>query len=224
MFIVDICLFLLFYINIVLLATESHSLYESEFEHRLLSATTQYYLYEAQREISSSDIPSFLQLVERRLREEEQRTSQCLAARTRPLVARIVEAEMLEGHLGKILGSEGSGLVALLRDKNYKEIARMYTLLARVKEGHVGMRSLVGAHVLALGDDISSDAGTPFQWYFVNADCALAVFKCPLKYTSAVVELSEVAEALLTNSLARDRDFQIVINDVRSLGVAYCVM
>lgn len=52
---------------------------------------------------------------------------------------------------------EGSGLVPLLTDDAYEDLARMYSLFKRVDEGHNLLKTVMGNHVKEEGKTLVND-------------------------------------------------------------------
>lgn len=105
-------------------------MYGEVFEGRFLEATERLYGEEGQRLLQEAEVPAYLQHVERRLNEEQERLLYYLDHSTKKALIGCVERQLLGQHLGPILQK---GLDQLLDDN--RDLGLMYSLFARVKDG-----------------------------------------------------------------------------------------
>ncbi|CAI5951659.1 unnamed protein product [Closterium sp. NIES-65] len=116
------------------------AVYSEDLERPFLEASAAFYRGEAQRYLGTCDCADYLKVAERRLEEEGERVAQYLDARTEGKVTGVVEREMVGNHLRLLVDMENSGLVPMLVNDKYEDIARMYRLLKRVPAGLQTMR------------------------------------------------------------------------------------
>ncbi|XP_037953327.1 cullin-4A [Teleopsis dalmanni] len=107
-------------------------IYVLAFEDKFLMATKQLYQVEGQRKMQELDVPEYLQHVNKRLDEENERLLHYLDANTKYPLIYTVEKELLAEHLTQILQK---GLDMLLEENRLKDLKLLYTLLHRVKNG-----------------------------------------------------------------------------------------
>nr|CAG4645372.1 EOG090X01NX [Lynceus sp. MCZ IZ 141354] len=107
-------------------------LYQDAFESKFLAATEHLYSAEGQRLMQELEVPEYLQHVDKRLNEENERLLHYLDQSTkRPLVATI-EKQLIGEHLSRILSK---GLDQLLDECRIADLSLMYSLLSRVRNG-----------------------------------------------------------------------------------------
>ncbi|KAH8276515.1 hypothetical protein KR026_006740 [Drosophila bipectinata] len=107
-------------------------IYTSSFEEKFLDATNQLYKAESQRKMQELEVPEYLQHVNKRLAEENERLLHYLDSSTKHPLIYNVEKELLAEHLTTILQK---GLDALLEDNRLNDLTLLYGLLSRVKNG-----------------------------------------------------------------------------------------
>jgi len=141
-------------------------LYDDPFEPELAAEAVEVYRTWSSTLMATENVaqfmPEYLRLVERRLREEAERTELYLLPRSRKLLVGAVEREMLAEHLQALLGS---GLAALLfasdaeqpqQQQQDEHLARLHSLCTRIGAG-AELRKAFQDHVRAAGHAIVSD-------------------------------------------------------------------
>ncbi|KAL5100276.1 hypothetical protein RYX36_004603 [Vicia faba] len=84
---------------------------------------------------------------ERRLDEEVDRVSYYLDPKTEKKITNVVEKEMIENHMLRLIHMENSGLVNMLCDDKYEDLSRMYNLLGRVIHGLSKICKAMTSHI-----------------------------------------------------------------------------
>uniref|UniRef100_T1PIM5 Cullin-4A n=1 Tax=Musca domestica TaxID=7370 RepID=T1PIM5_MUSDO len=107
-------------------------IYISAFEEKFLIATRQLYQAEGQRKMQELDVPEYLQHVDKRLAEENERLLHYLDSGTKHPLIYTVEKELLAEHLTQILQK---GLDTLMEEHRLNDLTLLYSLLSRVKNG-----------------------------------------------------------------------------------------
>ncbi|XP_065367431.1 cullin-4A [Calliphora vicina] len=107
-------------------------IYIAAFEEKFLIATRQLYQAEGQRKMQELDVPEYLQHVDKRLAEENERLLHYLDSSTKHPLIYTVEKELLAEHLTQILQK---GLDTLLEENRLTDLSILYSLLSRVKNG-----------------------------------------------------------------------------------------
>ncbi|CAI5532968.1 unnamed protein product [Closterium sp. Naga37s-1] len=133
------------------------AVYSEDLERPFLEASAAFYRGEAQRYLGTCDCADYLRVAERRLEEEGERVAQYLDARTEGKVTGVVEREMVGNHLRLLVDMENSGLVPMLVNAKYEDIARMYRLLKRVPSGLQTMREVMSGHLRETGRQLVTD-------------------------------------------------------------------
>ena len=88
------------------------SVYQDDFEQHFLEVSANFYGLESQQYIESCDCGDYLKKAERRLNEEMERVSHYLDARSLEKITNVVEKEMIENHMHRLVHMENSGLIS----------------------------------------------------------------------------------------------------------------
>merc|ERR1711981_74050 len=112
-------------------------IYKDAFEKKFLLATEKLYAAEGQRLINERDIPEYLNHVERRIREENERLVHYLDPSSKWQLIHMIEKQLLSEHLSTILTK---GLDNLLEQDKKVELKLMYNLLGKVTGGHAELK------------------------------------------------------------------------------------
>jgi len=126
-------------------------IYKEAFEKKFLVATEKLYAAEGQELINERDVPAYLSHVERRLREENERLLHYLDTSSKWQLIHTVEKQLISEHLASILNK---GLDSLLEENRKSELRLMYSLLGRVKSGHIELRNKMCEYVKKRGSVI----------------------------------------------------------------------
>jgi len=107
-------------------------IYQDAFEKKFLLATEKLYSAEGQKLINDLPVPGYLNHVEKRIKEENERLLHYLDSSSKWQLIHCVEKQLLAQHLSSILVK---GLDMLLEEDRTEDLQLMYNLLGRVKEG-----------------------------------------------------------------------------------------
>lgn len=107
-------------------------IYQTAFEDKFLVATKQLYQAEGQSKMQELEVPEYLQHVDKRLAEENERLLHYLDSSTKHPLIYTVEKELLAEHLTAILQK---GLDNLLEENRLNDLSLLYVLFSRVKNG-----------------------------------------------------------------------------------------
>ncbi|RZS00016.1 hypothetical protein BHM03_00029656 [Ensete ventricosum] len=135
------------------------SSYQKDFEKPFLDDSAIFYAGESQVLMERCHCGEYLQMVERRLREEKERASHYLDDSTEPKIISIVEEEMIAKHMRSLVHMD-SGLVSMLLRDEYEDLGRMYSLLRRCAGGVSTIRDLVTSHLRETGKQLVTDAAS----------------------------------------------------------------
>nr|KYP45393.1 Cullin-3 [Cajanus cajan] len=133
------------------------SVYGQEFENHFLQVSAEFYRVESQKFIECCDCGDYLKKAERRLNEEMERVSHYLDSRTEKKITNVVEKEMIENHMLRLIHMENSGLVHMLCDDKYEDLSRMYNLFRRVTDGLSKIREVMTSHMRESGKQLVTD-------------------------------------------------------------------
>ncbi|KAI9008595.1 Cullin [Hyaloraphidium curvatum] len=203
------------------------SVYEMDFEGVFVEKSSEYYGLESERYLALNDVVQYLKKVEQRLAEEDQRVQMYLQSSTRDKIRKVVESQMLEQRIGRIIETENTGLVPQLRDDKFDDLLRMYRLLGLVKEGHNEMRKVLSDYIKELGREINETfAGAPRAGDSGSAPKISAADGAGdgedepkggpatdwAKWVEAILTLKDKFERILERSFAKDKLFQTIMN------------
>lgn len=107
----------------------SLQLYHSDFETPFLAASERFYTDEGVAVSEASSVPQFLQHVENRLHEENERVVHYLDTSTRKQLIAVVENKLLKPHVAVLLER---GFEALMDGSRIDDLKRMYVLYNKV--------------------------------------------------------------------------------------------
>ncbi|XP_049385432.1 cullin-3A-like [Solanum stenotomum] len=111
------------------------SVYQEDFEKPFLDVSADFYRLESQQYIECCDCGDYLKKAEKRLTEEIERVSHYLDTKSEPKLTNVVEKEMIESHMHRLVHMENSGLVNMIVNDKYEDLGRMYNLFRRVSTG-----------------------------------------------------------------------------------------
>ncbi|CAI5526714.1 unnamed protein product [Closterium sp. Naga37s-1] len=173
------------------------AVYSEDLERPFLEASAAFYRGEAQRHLGTCDCADYLRVAERRLEEEGERVAQYLDARTEGKVTGVVEREMVGNHLRLLVDMENSGLVPMLVNDKYEDIARMYRLLKRVPSGLQTMREVMSGHLRETGRQLVTDPDR----------C-----KDPVEFVQRLLEEKDKYDRIISASFASDKAFHTALS------------
>merc|ERR1719270_2724176 len=123
-------------------------IYQEAFEKKFLAATEKLYSAEGLKLINDLPVPGYLAHSEKRLREENERLLHYLDQSSKWQLIHTVGKQLLAQHLSSILTK---GLDMLLEENRIEDLQLMYSLLGRVKNGHVELCSKMAEYVKKRG-------------------------------------------------------------------------
>lgn len=129
-------------------------IYHDAFEEKFLNSTRTLYQAEGQQKMQSLDVPAYLQHVEKRLQEENERLLHYLDSSTKNQLIYTVEKQLLSEHLTGILQK---GLENLLEENRLVDLSLLYSLFNRVKHGVIELCSAFNAYIKKRGRTIVID-------------------------------------------------------------------
>jgi cullin 3 len=139
---------------------EGEPIYKSWWEEPFLDSTRSYYTTEAETNMERLSAPEFLERVERRLQEEQDRVSQYLHPTTGPLLFSLLDHVLISQNVQGVIDHPKLGLPVLLSEDRYTDLARMYKLFGRVGDGHTLMNRGIKVWLVQQGQRIVETAAT----------------------------------------------------------------
>jgi cullin 3 len=138
-------------------AITSKKLYEHEFERPFMAETQNYYRLESNHFITSSSCYAYLQRAKQRLTEELDRLLKYLDSSSERLLISTFLKEYVENHALTLIQMENSGLIAMIRNEKYEEIALLYELFSKVPEAFACLTKHLSAFIVSEGTKLMQD-------------------------------------------------------------------
>ncbi|XP_031737858.1 cullin-3A isoform X3 [Cucumis sativus] len=173
------------------------SVYQEDFEKHFLDVSADFYRLESQQFIESCDCGDYLKKAERRLNEEIERVSHYLDARSEPKITSVVEKEMIESHMQRLVHMENSGLVNMFVDDKYEDLGRMYNLFRRVPNGLSIVRDVMTSYIRDTGKQLVTDPDR---------------IKDPVDYVQRLLDLKDKYDKVISLAFNNDKTFQNALN------------
>jgi cullin 3 len=177
-------------------------IYQEDFETPFLDATLTFYKLESQAYIEACDCGDYLKKAERRLNEEIERVSHYLDVMSELGVTAIVEQEMITNHVDQLVYMKDSGLVFMLRNNKYEDLARMYSLFQRVSNGLCLVRDEMSNHLKETGRQLVTDPEN---------------LKDPVEFVQLLLDEKDKYDKVVATSFKNDSTFQNVVNSLFEL-------
>jgi cullin 1 len=133
---------------------KSLDVYQTCLETDLVATSATYYERKSKGWLAEDSTPAYLLKVDEALQSERARVHRYLHKTTEPKLLKKLEAVLLEAAQKQLLEREHSGVIALLKNDKLDDLARMYRLFSRIKNGLEPIADLVQRHITAVGNDI----------------------------------------------------------------------
>lgn len=117
------------------LGIESRSVYYEDFEEPFLQQSGEFYRRESQIFLSENSASVYIRKVDERIREESERANHYLDKSTEPRIVKVLEEELISGHMKNIVEMENSGVYHMLKHDRHVDLNYMYKLFHRVQLG-----------------------------------------------------------------------------------------
>nr|GEV29749.1 cullin-3A-like [Tanacetum cinerariifolium] len=173
------------------------SVYQEDFEKPFLVVSADFYRGESQLFIESCDCGNYLKKAEKRLNEEIERVAHYLDARSEVKITNVVEKEMIESQMTRLVQMENSGLVNMLVDDKYDDLGRMYNLFRRVPNGLTSIRDVMTVHLRETGRHLVSDGER---------------LKDPVDFVQRLLDIKDKHDKIINLAFNNDKMFQNALN------------
>ncbi|XP_073118727.1 cullin-3A-like [Henckelia pumila] len=173
------------------------SVYNENFEKPFLDVSANFYGVESQQLIENCDCGDYLKKAEKRLNEEIDRVSHYLDARSESKITNVVEKEMIESHMHRLVHMENSGLVCMIVDEKFEDLGRMYSLFQRVQNGLTLIKDVMTSHIRETGKDLISDPER---------------LKDPLSFVQELLTRKDRFDKIISLAFNNDKIFQNALN------------
>lgn len=171
--------------------------YVEDFEKHFLAKASEFYQAEAQCYIGSSDCPNYLKKAEKRLGEEIERVVNYLDPSSEAHITKVVENELIGKQMRALVEMDNSGLVVLLEQDQYEDLARMYSLFKRLDEGLNMIRKIMGEHLKTAGSTLVQDPEST---------------KDPVDFVHRLLAMKDKYDRIIAMSFNNDKTFQNTLN------------
>lgn len=173
------------------------SVYQEDFEKPFLEVSADFYRAESQRFIECCDCGDYLKKAEKRLTEEIERVSHYLDPKTEVKITNVVEKEMIENHMPRLVHMENSGLVNMLLDDKYEDLRRTYNLFRRVPNGLATIRDVMTSHIREIGKQLVMDPEK---------------LKDPVEFVQCLLNEKDKYDNIIILAFNNDKTFQNALN------------
>lgn len=173
------------------------SVYQEDFEKPFLEVSANFYQGESQQFIECCDCGDYLKKAEKRLNEEIERVSHYLDAKSEVKITNVVEKEMIESQMTRLVHMENSGLVNMIVDDKYEDLGRMYNLFRRVPNGLTIIRDVMTSHIRETGKQLVTDPER---------------LKDPVDFVQRLLDEKDKHDKIIHLAFNNDKTFQNALN------------
>ncbi|CAL5325072.1 hypothetical protein CsSME_00004254 [Camellia sinensis var. sinensis] len=173
------------------------SVYQDDFEKPFLEVSADFYRGESQQFIECCDCGDYLKKAERRLNEEIERVSHYLDLKSEAKITYVVEMEMIESQMQRLVHMENSGLVNMVVDDKYEDLGRMYSLFRRVPSGLPIIRDVMTSHIRDTGKQLVTDPER---------------LKDPVDFVQRLLDEKDKHDKIINLAFNSDKTFQNALN------------
>lgn len=173
------------------------AVYQDDFEKPFLEVSASFYSGESQEFIECCDCGNYLKKAERRLNEEMERVSHYLDAGSEAKITSVVEKEMIDNHMHRLVHMENSGLVNMLVDDKYEDLGRMYALFRRVPDGLSTIRDVMTSYLRETGKQLVTDPER---------------LKDPVEFVQRLLDEKDKHDKIISVAFGNDKTFQNALN------------
>lgn len=181
---------------LMVLGINQRWVYEEDFERPFLDQSSEFYTAESQKFLADNSASEYIKQVEKRIRDESERAKRYLDDSTEKRIIEVVENKLIKEHMQRIVEMENSGVVYMLKNKKEDDLARMYSLFARVPDGLKTIVDCVSNYLREQGKSlVKEDEDTN-----------------PITYVQNLLNLKDHFDYFLNKSFNNDRIFKKMIS------------
>ncbi|CAI9780664.1 unnamed protein product [Fraxinus pennsylvanica] len=171
--------------------------YEENFEKPFVEVSVDFYRVESQQYIENCDCADYLKKAEKRLNEEIERVSHYLDAKSEVKITIVVEKEMIEHHMHRLVHMENSGLISMIVDEKFMDLGRMYSLFLRVPNGLTIIKDVMTSHIRETGKYLVTDPER---------------LKDPVNFVQELLDKRDRLDKIISLAFNNDKTFQNALN------------
>ncbi|KAL9963581.1 hypothetical protein ACROYT_G027104 [Oculina patagonica] len=184
---------------LMILGIDTRSVYEEDFEKPFLEESAEFYKLEGQKFLAENSASVYIQKVEARINEESERAKHYLDPTTEDPIVKVVEEELIRKHMKTVVEMENSGVIHMLKHNKIEDLARMYRLFVRVKDGLKTVCDCMRGYLREQGKALVVEEE--------GESC-----KNPITYIQSLLDLKDRFDHFLNNSFSNDRLFKQAIS------------
>ncbi|XP_058508668.1 cullin-3-like [Solea solea] len=190
---------------LMILSLDGRSVYVEDFENPFLAMSAEFFQIESEKYLADNNASIYIKRVEARINEEIERVMHCLDRSTKEHIVKVAERDLISKHMITIVEMENSGLIHMLKYGKTEDMACMYKLFSRVKDGLEIMCNCISSYLREQGSALVHEEGRG---------------KNPVDYIQGLIDLKTQFDHLLNKSFNNDRllkkkianDFEYFIN------------
>lgn len=182
--------------------------YSSVLEPPFVQEAYEWYEQEGDRLLQATDVPEYLVHCDERIAQEVQRCDTYLAQSTKSQLTRQVEQQLVSRHVDTILAK---GFNALCEQHRVPDLARLYSLLGRVK-AHDKLRHAFVEYVKSAGEAVVADASDPRAQSHDKNDSS-STYKIAKDVVPNLLQLKQRLEVILKESFRSDDRFSRALRE-----------
>ncbi|RPA95907.1 Cullin-domain-containing protein [Choiromyces venosus 120613-1] len=204
---------------------ESQKVYLTSFEKNFILASENFYQKEGEQLLRDCDAATYIQKVDKRLKEEYSRCHDTLSVLTEPKIMKVVDQKLIEANINDVMDMEGSGLRFMLDNDRYEDLKLVYELISRVDSEKKSLKKKMCARLVAIGKEINRSVSTPQISTAAGADgtgdaskpsstvvseekAANNVTLLAIRWVDEVLALKDKYETLWERSFDKDKGIQ----------------
>lgn len=189
---------------------ENEKVYLTSFEGEFLKASREFYAAEASRLLLECDAATYLRKTDKRLHEEFSRSHDTLSTLTEPKIRAVVESELIKNNIKDVMEMD-TGLVSMLDNDRFSDLALTYRLISRVDPDKTALKTMLCARLVALGREINRSVSQPLpQTSDAAAEDKAAgnATVTAIRWVDEVISLKDKYEAIWARSFEADKGIQ----------------
>jgi cullin 3 len=170
--------------------------YQEDFEQHFLEVSADFYRLKSPQFIEYCDCGDYLK-AERCLNEDMERVSHYLDARSLDNITKLVEKEMIESHMHRLVHMENTVLVNMLVNDKYEDLGMQYNLFHRVPAGLSIVRDVMTSYIRDTGMQLVTDP---------------EMLKVPVDFVQRLLDLKDKYDKIISLAFNNDKTFQNALN------------
>ncbi|XP_059478079.1 cullin-3 [Neocloeon triangulifer] len=193
---------------LMILGIDARCVYEEDFERPFLQQSAEFYKLESQKFLAENSASVYIKKVEARIQEEIDRAQHYLDQSTEPRIVDVVETELIKKHMRTIVEMENSGVVHMLINQKTEDLACMYKLFSRLRDGLKTISDCVSKYLREQGKGLvqEEEDSKPHDPAMACTGGTNAI-----TFVQKLLDLKDRFDHFLKNSFNNDRIFKQMI-------------